>query len=89
MSSRAPLVIALSALWLSACSDEDPCERYVDYMCECHKTDPEVDCAQLRNEHENADSELQDECQVALDDQKDADSAEGRTCDETTEDTGA
>ncbi len=74
----------LSCLLLVSCIDldvEDSCSEYVDYMCECHSDDPDFDCTELQNLYENAGSEKQSECALALDDQIYSDSGAELTCD--------
>jgi|GEM_PF-1889390 hypothetical protein len=81
-------LIALCALvpslsLLAACGEkETPCDRYVDYICECHISDPDFSCEDLRQQYAEADSALQDECSLALDDQKTQDSEDGYACGE-------
>lgn len=77
---------ALLLVSLSACLD-DACAEYVDYMCDCHADD--TDCGDLRTAYDNADADLQDECIVALEDQEDADAADGLECPADTGASGA
>lgn len=70
--NRTRMLLIATALGLAACGD-DSCDRYVDYMCDCH---PESDCEDLRKVYEDADGDLQDECAAELDDQKDEDDGE-------------
>ncbi len=49
-------------------------------MCDCHAGDSDFDCAQCRNEYPDADPELQDQCETALNDQIATDEAENYTC---------
>lgn len=75
------LLVAGVAVLNTACEPINPCDEYVDYMCACHaEGDDGYDCETLVNTYENADPELQDDCQVALDDQIDQDDAEGLVC---------
>ncbi len=67
------LVISIAA----ACDPSNPCDRYVDYMCECHA---EVSCDDLATTYEEADPGVQDECAVLLDQQEESDAAEGLDC---------
>jgi hypothetical protein len=39
---------------------EDPCDAYVDYLCDCG--DP--DCAQLRSQLSGADPDVQESCRL-------------------------
>ena len=60
-------IVALSGVLLSvACSDlsENPCEDYVDYVCECHADNPDLDCATLRAVHTNAEVEVYEDCRI-------------------------
>jgi len=65
---------------LIACAD-DPCAEYVDYMCECHDDDPEVDCAELSATLSTDDPDLLDQCAIDLADQRDLDDEAGESCD--------
>ena len=69
---RAPVSFALLAL-LAACGG-NPCEEYVDYLCECD----EENCESLQATYENADADVQDECSAQLDDAEEA----AQTCSE-------
>jgi hypothetical protein len=63
------------------CDDDDPCGRYVAYMCDCHADDPDFDCGELENAYIDADAAVQDECALELQDQKAADDDAGLQCD--------
>lgn len=85
LASLLPLLVALTA-----CLDEEggnPCDRYVDYMCDCHGDT--TDCDQLAATYEDADQDLQDECLIALEDQEDDDAETGHECTSGSADTGA
>ncbi len=56
------------ALTLGACA-EDPCDEYVEYLCDCASED---DCEEYRNTYDEADQDAQAECDAALDDAKSA-----------------
>ena len=58
---RTAVSIVLLSL-LAACGG-NPCDEYVDYLCECD----EENCDSLKTTYENADSEVQDECSAQLD----------------------
>lgn len=77
-------LLATSALTLMGvgCEPADPCDNYVDYICDCHADDdrPGYDCETLSVTYQSADPELQDECQVALNEQRQEDSSEGYDC---------
>lgn len=76
-----PLLIGSNLFLVAASCDDDPCARYVDYMCECHQDDPEFDCADLRASLQDADPLLKDQCALDLADQQDEDVEQGLTCD--------
>lgn len=80
---RATILLASTLAALTACVPASPCDEYVDYICDCHADDnrPGYDCDTLRVTYQNADPELQDECQVALNEQQNQDDAEGYLCD--------
>jgi hypothetical protein len=78
--------VGLAVLAFAACEVEDPCAEYVDYMCECH---PEVDCDELRNTYADPDPELQEQCTIDLDAQRDSDEADGICQTGSDTDTGA
>ncbi len=65
------------ALWVG-CDAPQPCDEYVDYMCDCHAE--EVDCETLRQTYADAAPAVQDQCAIDLSDQEQADVASG-TCD--------
>ena len=69
---RATVSIVLFSL-LAACGG-NPCDEYVDYLCECD----EENCDSLKTTYENADSEVQDECSAQLDEAEEA----AQTCTE-------
>jgi len=76
-------ISALSGvLFLSsqACVEVDSCTEYVNYMCDCHGDDQDVDCSTLQATYDEASSELQDECSLALDDQEAEDFSESYVC---------
>ena len=73
------LVLGLGLGLLTACED-DPCGRYVDYMCTCHEGDPGFDCAELTQVYADADPSVSDQCSIDLADQQDADDAAGLVC---------
>lgn len=85
---RIAMVAAL--LVLIACDDEgsNPCDDYVNYMCDCHPDDPDTNCEDLRIQYADAPTSLQDECAISLDDQEAEDADNGHECG-APEDTGA
>ena len=58
-----------------------PCDDYCNYMCSCHAGDDGFDCDQCRTEYAAADPALQDQCEISLRDQIDADEAAAVDCD--------
>jgi hypothetical protein len=60
------------------CELSEPCDRYVDYMCDCHVTASE--CSQLRAELVGADPALQDQCAIDLSNQEAQDDDDGVVC---------
>ena len=67
-------------LWLTGCEPIPPCEDYVDYMCACHAEDTGVDCQDLQDTYSGADPDVQDECNVLLNEQESQDQEAGETC---------
>ena len=57
------LLLSLSGI---ACGDlsENPCQDYVDYVCECHAENPELDCETIRAAHANAGADLHADCRI-------------------------
>lgn len=75
------LFVTLSVAALTiGCNPDEPCQRYVDYMCECHDDDPGFDCAELERTYEKADAEVQNSCAIELRSQRADDEAEGLEC---------
>jgi hypothetical protein len=68
-----------------ACEPGNPCDEYVDYMCDCH---PEVSCSDFELTYTDPDPNVQDECAVLLDEQEEEDAAAGDLCPVETTDTG-
>lgn len=76
-------------LLLAGClTDSGPCTAYCNYVCDCHGDDPAYSCDDCYTVYGGGDAELQDECETALADLRQADQDAGLTCDDTT-DTGA
>lgn len=73
-------LIAATLASLFACAD-DPCGEYVDYMCECHADDPDVDCGELERTLSSDDPDVLDQCAIDLADQREKDDEAGLTCD--------
>jgi hypothetical protein len=76
---RTQLSIVLLAL-LAACSQKNPCDDYVDAICECS---PDT-CEEVTTTYENADADLQDVCSETL---TDAQAGNDASC-ESSDDTG-
>jgi hypothetical protein len=79
------LAAGAALMFTPGCSNEDPCQDYIDYVCDCG--DPT--CDSVTNTYSDADSKLQDECENALQDLQDADDAAGSECASLGSDTGA
>lgn len=69
------------AAGMAACDPANPCDQYVDYMCDCH---PEVSCGDLTTTYADPDPSVQDECAVLLELQEEQDAAAGDECPVTT-----
>jgi hypothetical protein len=52
------------ALWMAGCETEDPCQEYVDYVCQCHDGEEGYDCEELRATYADPDPELQNQCEL-------------------------
>jgi hypothetical protein len=76
---RSALVVGMLGL-LVACEPEAPCDRYVDYMCDCHDGEDGVSCGDLEATYLGAGPAIQDECAVLLDEQEAQDQDEGVEC---------
>ena len=57
-----------------------PCDRYVNYICDCHADDPDFDCNEISQSLANADPSAQDQCSIDLSDLQDEDQAAGIEC---------
>ena len=66
---------------LIGCSEKNPCDEYVDAICECN----EAMCETITTSMENADADQKDQCAAALDAAKAGDDP---TCELGGEDTG-
>lgn len=86
--SRLLIVVAAIAGLFVGCFEENPCDRYVDYMCDCHADDPDYDCAELTRIYASADTTVQDQCAVELTNQQDQDDDDGLVCGVDDSDTG-
>ena len=64
---------------LLGCEDQ-PCDRYVNYICDCHANDPGFDCGEISQALAEADPSAQDQCAIDLADLQDMDDANGVDC---------
>ncbi len=69
--------VVVLAVGFVACDPANPCDEYVDYMCDCHS---EVSCEDLTLTYGNPDSSVQSECAILLDEQEQEDAEAGETC---------
>ncbi|HHO50415.1 MAG TPA: hypothetical protein ENK18_05960 [Deltaproteobacteria bacterium] len=74
------LCLVLSFAWIVACEPSAPCERYVDYMCDCHDGETGIVCSELEATYLGAEADVQDECAVLLDEQQQEDNSNDTTC---------
>jgi hypothetical protein len=65
------------ALLAAACEPGNPCDEYVDYMCDCH---PELSCESFTTTYDDPDPAVQDECAVLLNEQEQEDADAGLEC---------
>jgi hypothetical protein len=76
-------ILLVPFAWSCTVSSE-PCDDYVDYMCDCHPEDPDdpdgVDCEELQTQFSGTDPTLEDECISSLADQENEDEANGWVC---------
>lgn len=73
------LFVAAAFACTLAC-EVQPCDRYVDYVCDCHADDPDYDCEALSASLADAGQAVQDQCAIDLDDLEDADAEAGLVC---------
>ena len=59
---RTTLIFGLFSL--SVACGGDPCDEYTELKCDCLE---EQECDDFKNQYENADADLQDECSARLD----------------------
>jgi hypothetical protein len=74
------LALVVGVVLFGGCESTDPCQDYVDYVCDCHADDPTYDCAELQTTFENPDSEVQNQCQLDLAALRKADEENGVVC---------
>jgi hypothetical protein len=77
--------LALLLPFVFACVvSSEPCDDYVNYMCDCHPENPDdpdgVDCQDLSTEFSNTDPKLDEQCSASLDDQRNKDEANDWVC---------
>jgi hypothetical protein len=77
------LTVASALATLTACDEENACDRYADYVCECHEGDSGFDCDALRALAEAPTETTIDQCAIDLADQEAADEADGAVCVDT------
>lgn len=60
------LAFGLGLSTLFACGDliTNPCQNYVDYVCECHGTDPNLDCETVKAANANAGPDQYLDCEI-------------------------
>ncbi|MFT4974637.1 MAG: hypothetical protein ACI8S6_000520 [Myxococcota bacterium] len=79
---RHVIFAALAALGLVACDDTNACDEYITYVCDCGTQD---ECDEVSNIYADPDESLVDECAIALDDERSADSEAGEECTSSTD----
>jgi hypothetical protein len=62
------------------CEGADPCQDYVDYLCDCHAGEPGYDCETLQQTYSAPDAALQDQCALDLEAQQAQDAEDGLAC---------
>ena len=70
-------VLLLSAL---ACGEIEPCDDYINYMCDCHDAEEDVSCEDLSNTLGAASPDVQSQCAIDLSEQRSEDEEEGLEC---------
>ena len=76
LSALGAIAAGLALMLAPGCSNEDPCQDYINYVCDCGGDD----CESAKNTYADADSKLQDQCENTLQDLQDADDAAGEEC---------
>lgn len=79
MRAAATVALALGFLGLMGCEDQ-PCDRYVNYVCDCHDGEEGFDCDELSIALSDADPAAQDQCAIDLADLEAEDDANGVEC---------
>ncbi len=76
--------LALGVGVLFACEgnllEETACDRYADYVCECHADDTGFDCDAFLDLAATADADTVDQCAIDFADLKDEDGSAGGSC---------
>ena len=67
-----------AVLW--GCEEDNPCDRYADYICTCHADDEAFDCAALRELTVDPTQSTADACANDLFDQQTQDEEAGLVC---------
>ena len=69
-------------VFLVGCGDlvSNPCQDYVDYVCECHENTPKLDCETIRAAHSNAGPDQYLDCEVEHQALEQADAELGTGC---------
>ena len=75
------LTLATLAIGALAACDDQPCTRYVDYMCACHSGEEGFDCDELRAIYADPGADVANQCAIDLSDQQAADDEAGLACD--------
>jgi hypothetical protein len=73
------LAVTAALAVLFACDEENPCDRYADYVCDCHEGEEGFDCDALRELAYDPSQEVSDACTIDLQEQKAEDEANGAT----------
>jgi hypothetical protein len=76
---RLALVVTTLAICFG-CEEEDPCDRYADYVCACHEGEEDFDCEALLELAEAPSQDVADQCAIDLDSQKEVDDEAGLVC---------
>jgi hypothetical protein len=80
MSNAAKCLVLVTLAAMAGCQTNQPCDRYVDYVCNCHEGDPDYDCTELQTIYADAQPDVQDQCALDLDDLKQQDETDGYVC---------
>ena len=67
---------------------DDPCQEYVDYVCDCHGEDPAFSCSSISLTYSDAGEEYATECASAHDELLTQDDLSGFECMSEVGDTG-